>query len=62
VRGAKKENLIKSYEIDVNSRIYVRENENISLQITDMKEILKYFPGENVNEFHMACNGFYFLH
>ena len=49
VRRAKKENLIKSYEIDVNGRIYVRENENKSLQITDMKQILKYFPGENVN-------------
>ena len=46
VRRAKKDNVIKSYEIDVNGRIYVREigPQNKSVQITCIDDILKYFP------------------
>ena len=46
VRRAKKDNVIKSYEIDVNGRIYVREigPQNKSVQITCIEDILKYFP------------------
>ena len=47
VRRAKKDNRIKSYEIDVNGRIYVREigAENKTVKISALSDILKYFPG-----------------
>ena len=46
VRRAKKDNRIKSYEIDVNGRIFIREigPQNKSVQITCVNDILKYFP------------------
>ena len=47
VRKAKKDNLIKSYETDVNGRIRVKNNDNRFVEIIEMKDIMKYFPGEN---------------
>ena len=45
VRDAKKANLIKSYDIDVNGRIFVRNNGNDKqkIEILDLEQIRQYF-------------------
>ena len=45
MRRAKKEKVIKSYEIDANGRIYVRKLDNEeTLEIVDMADIKAFFP------------------
>ena len=46
VRRAKKENLIKNYDIDANGKIFVKElgDEKKTVQISDLETIRKYFP------------------
>ena len=45
VRKAKKDNLIKSYETDANGRIYVKNLDNNFVEIIEIEDIMKYFPG-----------------
>ena len=47
VRNAKKDNIVKSYEIDANGRIFVRYvgTDNKAYEIIDLEDIKKYFPG-----------------
>ena len=48
VRRAKKEKLIKSYEIDSNGRIFIRKLDNDeTLDILDMVDIKAFFPGDD---------------
>ena len=48
VRRAKKEKLIKSYEIDSNGRIFIRKLDNDeTLEILDMVDIKAFFPGDD---------------
>ena len=44
IRRAKKDNLIKSYDIDANGRIHVKTLDNKNSEIVDIEDITKYFP------------------
>ena len=47
LRKAKKENIVKNYEIDANGRIFVKYGglDNKAYEIIDLEDIQKYFPG-----------------
>ena len=44
IRRAKKDNLIKSYDIDANGRIHIKTLDNKKSEIVDIEDITKYFP------------------
>ena len=47
MRNAKKENIVKNYEIDANGSIFVKYGglDNKAYEIIDLEDIQKYFPG-----------------
>ena len=47
MRNAKKNNIVKNYEIDANGRIFVKYvgNDAKAYEIIDIEDIQKHFPG-----------------